>query len=218
MIALCRAHLTVLFVVTLGHAAWPAPDSDLPADPAAHFGQLPNGVRLVIRPNAEPKDRISIRLLVAVGSLQERDYERGLAHFVEHMAFRGTRRHPGDSLAQELAQLGIGFGADSTAFTGYGSTSYHLDLPNSGEAMLRRGLDVLRDYASELAFVAGQIERERGVILSEKATRDSASARFNAAQLQYLFPSAREVRRPPIGVEESIRNFTRQQLVDFYDA
>ena len=218
LVVLCRIVITAPFVAGLALAAWPVADSDLPQDPAVHFGLLPNGVRFAIRPNAEPKDRIYIRLLVAAGSLHERDYERGIAHFVEHMAFRGTRRNPGDSLARELAQLGIGFGADSTAFTGYDSTSFHLDLPNSNDAMLRRGLDVLRDYASEIAFAPGQIERERGVILNEKAMRDNASGRLNAAQLQFLFPAAREVRRPPIGVDESIRNFTRQQLVDFYDA
>jgi len=197
---------------------WPAVASDLASDPTAHFGTLPNGVRYVILPNDTPRDRVSLRLLVAAGSLQERDYERGMAHFIEHMAFRGTRRHPGDALARELARLGIAFGPHSTGFTGYASTSYHLDLPDASEAMLRRGLDALRAYAAEVTFEPDQVERERGVVLGEKALRDTVASRLAAAQFQFLFPSAREVRRPPIGVDETIRSFTARQLIDFYDA
>lgn len=197
---------------------WPTVDSDLQPDPAAHFGRLPNGVRYAIYPNNEPGNRVSLRLVVAAGSLHERDYERGIAHFIEHMAFRGTRRHPGDTLPQELARLGIGFGPHSTAFTGYSSTTYHLDLPEASDAMLRRGLDVLREYAAEIAFDPTRINLERGIILGEKAQRDTAASRHAAAQLQFLFPSAREVRRAPIGLDESIAKFTRQQLIEFYDA
>jgi zinc protease len=213
----CLALVVLISAVSFA-APWPVVDSDLSSDPSARFGTLPNGLRYVILPNAEPKNRVSLRLLVAAGSLHERDDEQGLAHFVEHMAFRGTRRHPGDSLSKELARLGIGFGPDSTAFTGHNYTVYHLELPDASAGMLRRGLDVLHEYASEINFDQALIERERGVILSEKATRDTPGARLSNAQLKSLWPSAREVRRAPIGLEESIRRFTKKQLVAFYDA
>lgn len=209
----------LFLAASLAHAVpWPKAESDLPPDPAIRWGALPNGLRYVIQPNAEPKNRVSLRLLVSVGSLHETDEERGLAHFVEHMAFRGTRRHPGDSLSQELSKLGIGLGPDSTAFTGYNYTVYHLELPDASETTLRRGLDVFREYASELTFDPALIERERGVILSEKATRDTPDARLGLAQLRFLFPNSREARRVPIGLDTSIRRFSREQFVAFYDA
>jgi zinc protease len=197
---------------------WPELKTDLPADPALLEGTLPNGLRYFIRPNAEPRDRVTLRLVVAVGSLHERDDERGMAHFVEHMIFRGTRSHPGDSLVNTLQRLGIGFGPDNTAFTHHDHTIYHLELPDTAEATLKQGLSTFREYVSEATFDAGLIERERGVILSEKATRDTAAYRRSEAGLAFLWPDSLQKRRPVIGVEDTLRAFTREQLVAFYDA
>ncbi len=208
----------LLGLATASAAPWPAVDSDLPPDPAVHWGTLPNGLRYAILPNAEPKDRIALRLLVSVGSLQERDDERGLAHFVEHMAFRGTRGHPNGSLTPALQRLGLGLGPDSTAFTHYDYTIYHLELPDAHEATLLEGLRVFREYASEITFDEALIERERGVILSEKATRDTPEARNGLANLRFLFPDSRQVRRAVIGTEDSIRHLSREKFVEFYDA
>ena len=110
---------------------------------------------------------------MAVGSLHESEDEHGLAHFVEHMAFRGTRTHPDGSHVTALQRLGLGFGPDSTAFTSYDHTIYHLELPAPKEATLREGLRIFRDYAEEVTFDPALIERERGVILSEKSTRNT---------------------------------------------
>lgn len=197
---------------------WPRIESDLPPDPALHAGTLPNGLRYLILPNAEPRDRVSLRLLVAAGSLHEADDERGLAHFVEHMAFRGTRAFPDGSLTPALQRLGLGLGPDSTAFTLYDHTIYHLELPDTKEATLREGLRVFREYATAITFDAKSIERERGVVLSEEATRDTPAARNSRANLQFLFPQSRQAMREPIGTEEAIRRFTRAQFVAFYDA
>src|SRR4051794_27240421 len=102
----------------VGRAApWASAQPDLPLDPALRAAALPNGLRYLILPNGEPKGRVSLRLLVAVGSLHENEDERGLAHFVEHMAFRGTKKFPQGSLIESLQRLGIGIGPDNTAFT-----------------------------------------------------------------------------------------------------
>lgn len=199
-------------------AAWPAVEGDLPADPAVRAGTLSNGLRYVIRPNREPRDRIALRLVVDAGSLQERDDERGLAHFVEHMVFRGTRRHPNGSLAAELQRLGVGPGPENTAFTHLDHTIYHLELPDTREATLRQGLGIFREYAEDVTFEPALIERERGVVLSERDTRDTPDARTAQANLAFLWPAARQVERNPIGTEAAVRTFTRAQFVSFYDA
>lgn len=197
---------------------WLEVDSDLPPHPALTQGTLPNGLRYLILPNATPKDRVSLRLLIAVGSLHEQDDETGLAHFVEHMAFRGTRTHPAGSLTAALQRLGMGFGPDSAAFTSYEHTIYHLELPDATEATLRDGLQVFREYAEEVTFDEKAIERERGVILSESATRDTPQARSVDANQTFLWPTSRHVQRPVIGHAAAVRRFTREQFVAFYDA
>ncbi|WP_138223141.1 M16 family metallopeptidase [Nibricoccus aquaticus] len=199
-------------------APWAELRTDLPADPALIQGTLPNGLRYVIRRNAEPRDRVTLRLVVAAGALHERDDERGLAHFVEHMIFRGTRSHPGDSLVNALQRLGVGFGPDNTAFTHYDHTIYHLELPDTTAATLKQGLSTFYEYAAEATFDPALIERERGIIFSEKATRDTPGYRRNVAGLAFLWPDSLQARRPVIGVEETLRSVTREHFVAFYDA
>ncbi len=216
-------HFVLLFLFPLLLAAqsdpiWPEVDSDLPADPGLRQAQLANGFRYALLRNAEPKDRVSLRLVVRAGSLHERDDERGLAHFLEHMVFRGTKRHPNGTLTAELQKLGIGFGPDNTAFTLPDYTIYHLELPDTRDATLRQALEVFREYAQEVTFDPGLIERERGVVLSELETRNTPGDRAGRANLAFLFPQARQVARVPIGTADAIRSFTREQFVAFYDA
>lgn len=197
---------------------FPLEKSDLAPDPTLRRGVLPNGLRYAIRPNAEPRGRISLRLLIAAGSLHERDDERGLAHFVEHMVFRGTRQHPNGTLTSALQRLGIGIGPDSSAFTFFDHTIYHLELPDAKESSLRQGLSAFREYAEDVTFDAALIEKERGVVLSEKDTRDTPTARSDHANMIFLWPEARQVQRVPIGLESSILSFKREHFVDFYQA
>lgn len=199
-------------------APWPAVDSDLPAHPQLHEGRLGNGLRFLVLPNDEPRNRVSMRLLVAAGSLHEGDHERGIAHFVEHMAFRGTRRFPAGSVVAALQRLGVGLGPDHTAFTSHVHTIYHLELPDSLAPTLAEGLRVFREYAEAVTFDAKLIEKERGVILSEMAMRDTPTARGESANLGFLWPSAPHVRRPVAGTPEAIRGFKRAQFVEFYNA
>ncbi|MDX2185443.1 MAG: insulinase family protein [Opitutaceae bacterium] len=215
---------TALF--TAAHASTLAPllsvpfserRADLEPDPAIVSGRLENGVRYLARRNAIPEGRISLRMVIAAGSLHEEEHERGVAHFVEHMAFRGSKLHPGEALPALLQREGFAFGPDNTAFTNYDHTIYHLEVPRNDEATLRRALEVFYEYANHLSFEPDHIEKERGVILSEKAVRDTAEARGHERSLQGLFPSSRVVQRAPIGTEEIIRTCTRETLVGFYD-
>lgn len=198
--------------------AWPAVASDLPADPLLKQGVLPNGLRYAILPNAEPRDRISLRLLVAAGSLHESDDERGLAHFVEHMAFRGTRSFPGSSLTSALQRIGVGIGPDNTAFTSYDHTIYHLELPDAKESTLHLGLRAFREYADAVVFDPQAIDAERGVVLSEMNTRDTPEDRTREANLHFVWPDSREAQRKVIGTPVTLRNFTREQFIAFYNA
>ena len=205
-----------------GLAGFAAPWADVPSDrlpePTLRTGTLPNGLRWVILPNVEPKGRVSLRLLVAAGSLVEHDEERGLAHFIEHMAFRGSRAFPGNQLTTTLERAGIGLGPDNTAFTSYDYTVYHLELPDTQAATLRLGLTVFREYADGLTFDPAAIEKERGVVLSEKETRNTPEERINLANLMSIWPDSRYCLRNPIGVEATVGHFTREQFVAFYDA
>lgn len=199
-------------------SAWLPVDSDLPRDPLLRDGVLPNGIRYLILPNGEPKNQVSLRLVVGVGSLEENDDERGLAHFVEHMAFRGTHDFPNGTMAETLQRLGIAFGPDSTAFTSFVHTIYHLEVPTAHDSTLQVALHALREYASGVTFDPKLIERERGVVLSEMATRDTPESRAGDYNIQLLWPTAREVRRRVIGDADQIRGFQRDQFIAFYDA
>jgi len=202
----------------LAESVWTHERINLPADPEITWGVLPNGVRYAIRPNAEPKGRISLRFLVLAGSIHENDDERGIAHFLEHMAFRSTRDHPEGSLVANLQRLGIGFGPDNTAFTTHDYTIYHLELPDSKPETLREGLDVFRQYADSITFSPEEIDRERGVVLSELSTRAVPEARAWEARHRALMPEARMNERLPIGLEAQIRRFQAADFQAFYDA
>lgn len=210
--------LWLALVFPLAAAPWSTATSDLPPDPNVRWGVLPNGLRYAVMPNHEPKGRVSLRLLVSAGSLHERDDERGLAHFVEHMAFRGTAAYPRGALVPALEHAGIALGPDNTAFTTSRYTIYHLELPDTREQMLRLGLGVFYEYASSISFDPDLIELERGVVLNEKAIRNTPEARIGEANQAFLWPDTRLVRRAPIGLEDAIRHFTREQFVAFYNA
>ena len=154
--------------------AWPHQTGDVKPDPNVIWGQLDNGMRYVLLPNSTPKDRVSLRLLVSAGSLMEREDQRGLAHLLEHMAFKGSDNMPAGDLVQYLERLGMAFGADTNARTSFESTVYQLELPNNSPDMIDRSLFVLREKADHLRIPQAELDKERGVVLSEKRLRDTA--------------------------------------------
>ena len=210
--------LLLTFSAANAQPKWPHEQSDLQPDPAVQWGVLTNGFRYAIRPNAEPKGRISMRFIVQAGSMHESDDERGLAHFVEHMAFRSTEDHPEGSLMANLQRMGIAFGPDNTAFTTYDYTIYHLELPDTKPETLREGLNVFREYAQGITFSEQEVNLERGVVLSEMSTRNVPDLRTALAYQAFVLPYARLNTRSPIGLEDQIRKFTPAQFRAFYDA
>jgi len=196
---------------------WPHATSDIPVDPAVTWGRLDNGLRYAVLPNAEPKDRVSVRLLVEAGSLMETDAQRGLAHFIEHMGFNGTRNYPPGQLIEYFQRLGMAFGPDTNASTGLERTLYQVELPKNDADSLREAFKALRDYADGILFLPEEIEQERGVILAEKRDRDSADYRTMEAEWHFLMPHSVLPDRMPIGSEEVIRTATREQFLDFYN-
>ncbi len=196
---------------------FPHEGSDLKPDPAALFGTLPNGLRYIVRPNAEPKDRVSLRLLVLAGSLHEEDDQRGLAHFLEHMAFNGSKNYPPGTLVKFFQRMGMTFGGDTNASTSFERTIYQLELAHADRETIAEGLRVLSDYAGGLLLSKEEIERERGVILSEKRVGDSVAYRTFLAQFSAMLGTTRLPQRVPIGDAEVIAKADRARFLDFWN-
>ncbi|WP_368517920.1 M16 family metallopeptidase [Rhizobium sp.] len=197
-------------------ANWPQAASDLPVEQGIRFGTLPNGMRYAVMHNATPADQVAIRFRIGAGSLQERDDQQGLAHFLEHMAFKGSTHVPEGEMVRTLQRLGLAFGADTNASTSYGETVYALDLPEANPETISTGLMLMRETASELTLDAGAFDRERGVILSEEKLRDTPQYRGGTGLLAQLLPGQRVPQRPPIGKTDIISNAPVDLLRDFY--
>ena len=195
---------------------WPHELSDIPADSKITFGRLDNGFRYLIRPNAEPPKSVSVLLHVRSGSLMETEDQRGLAHFLEHMVFNGSKHFKPDELVPRMQRLGIGFGADINAFTSFDQTVYTLDLPNLKPEMLDLGFTVMRDFADGALLLPEEIEKERGVILAEKTSRDSVGYRMMQKQFTTLLPESKVSKRFPIGLEKVIKTAPRERFADLY--
>ena len=193
------------------------PRTDIPVDPAVTWGRLENGLRYAILPNPEPKERVSVRLLVKAGALMETDAQQGLAHFIEHMGFNGTRNFPPGKLVEYFQRLGMAFGPDTKASTGFERTMYQVELPKNDSTSLKEAFTALRDYADGNLFLPEEIEQERGVILAETRDRDSVEYRAMKAKFAFEYPDALIPRRLPIGQIEVVRNAPRTQFTDFYD-
>ncbi len=197
---------------------WPQARSDVRADPAVLFGTLPNGMRYAIMHNATPKNAVAMRLCIEAGSAQESDAQQGLAHFLEHMAFRGSRHFPGNQVWPALQRLGMGIGADANAQTGFDQTAYAFNLPKNDSQSIDTALLLLRDIASELDLTQAAMNDERGVILAEERLRDTPDARGYKLMIQQALPGSAEASRFPIGKPDVIRNAPVSLIRDFYTA
>ncbi|BDS08782.1 peptidase M16 [Oceaniferula spumae] len=196
---------------------WAQDSSDIKSDPSVVYGTLPNGMRYLLMPNKQPPGRVSMRLHIAAGSLMEREDQRGVAHFLEHMVFNGSKNFPDASqLIPKMQRLGIAFGAHANAYTSFNETVYMLDLPNNKEDTLKLGFDVMRDFGDGAFLRDEEIDKERGVILSEKTSRDSVQMRLMEKQFNSLLPDALLGKRFPIGTEEIIKSAPRKAFTDFY--
>ncbi len=199
-------------------APWPQTISDLPAESGIRFGTLENGMRFAIMHNATPTGQAAIRFRIGAGSLDERDDQQGLAHFLEHMAFKGSTHVAQDEMIRILQRKGLAFGPDTNANTSYDETVYSLDLPEVDADTLSTGLMLMRETASELTLDAGAFVRERGVILSEERLRDTPQYRAAIGVTNSMLAGQRVTMRAPIGKVDIIRSAPVDLLRDFYHA
>jgi zinc protease len=198
--------------------ALPAQDSAsrLPFDPAVRTGTLPNGLTYFIRRNAQPEERVLLRLAVKAGSIDEADDQRGLAHLLEHMAFNGSTHFKSGELVKYLESIGSRFGADVNAYTSFDETVYMLEVPTDREGLLTRGFEALSDFAGGATLEDSEIDRERGVVIEEWRGRQGAGSRMQGAQMEGLFGDSRYVDRIPIGLPELLKSVPAQRVRDFY--
>ena len=197
-------------------AADVALDRPLPVDPAVRAGTLANGLRFFIRRNGRPAQRVSLRLAVDAGSLQEEPDQRGLAHFLEHMAFNGTENFKPGELVAFLESIGARFGPHVNASTSFDETIYMLDVPTDRDGYVDKGLLALRDFATGIELLPAEVDKERGVVLEEWRGRLGASSRITDKQLPVLLQGSRYAERLPIGTPEVINGAPRERLLAFY--
>src|SRR6187402_2184152 len=181
-------------------------DQVVPVDPLITVGTLPNGLRYYVRENRLPQARAELRLAVKAGSVLEDEDQRGLAHFVEHMAFNGTLHFPKQEITSFMQALGMRFGAHVNAHTSFDETEYDLQIPTGNPAVLERSLTILEDFAHNVSFDPVEIDKERGVILEEWRLGLGAGERIQNAQMPVLLKGSRYAERSPIGKPEIIRN------------
>jgi zinc protease len=213
--------ILLLFIhVSISLVAQPTPVREAdrqPMDEEVYHGFLPNGLAYYVRKNAAPKKRAVLYLVERAGSLQEDDDQLGVAHFIEHMAFKGTRTLPKDELISYLQKSGVKFGADFNARTSFDQTSYELTLPTDSMQVFKKGLDILTDWAGFVSFDANDVNSERGVILEEARLREkTANGRMNSQTAALEYNHSRFAERPVIGTEEIIKNVKPETLLRFY--
>lgn len=189
----------------------------IPLDSSVRAGTLPNGFKYFIRRNTRPEKRLELRLVVNAGSVLEDEDQRGLAHFVEHMLFNGTRRFRKNDIVTYLESIGVRFGADLNAYTGFDETVYILPVPTDKPGLVERGLDILEDWAAGALFDSAEVVNERGVVLEEWRSGLGADSRIRDRQFPVLFQGSRYAQRLPIGDTTVLKTATAGPLRRFYD-
>ncbi|MEP7348275.1 MAG: pitrilysin family protein, partial [Gemmatimonadaceae bacterium] len=192
------------------------PSNVIPLDPAVRHGKLPNGFTYYIRRNTRPAQRVELRLVVNAGSVLEDNDQRGMAHFVEHMLFNGTKRFQKNDIVSYLESIGVRFGADLNAYTSFDETVYILPVPTDKPGLVERGFDILEDWASAALFDSTEVVAERGVVLEEWRGGLGADARIRDKQFPIFFKGSRYAERLPIGLPEVIRSANPAPLKRFY--
>jgi zinc protease len=207
------AALVAPFAGSLSKATMGEP---LPTDPCLVTGTLDNGFTYIIRRQPNPEGRMGIWLHVASGSLNETEATRGLAHYLEHMAFNGSAGFPPGSVVPFFESLGLTFGRDQNAFTSFEQTTYQISVPSGSPDALEKALLFMADVAMRLFLLPEEIDKERQVILEEKRTRAGAEQRAQDYVLERLAPESTFGRRLPIGTEAAIRSVTPEDFRDYY--
>jgi zinc protease len=211
--------ILIIFLLIYGFELFPQNfnmNDPIPFDKNIVSGQLDNGLKYFIRKNSKPENRIELRLVVNAGSILEDEDQQGLAHFVEHMAFNGSKNFERNELVNYLESIGMKFGPDINAYTSFDETVYMLQLPADKEDILFKGFQILEDWAYNLNFDETEIDKERGVIIEEWRLGRGAGARIRDKQFPVLFKNSQYAERLPIGKKEILDNFEYETLKRFY--
>ncbi len=213
-----RQILLAAFLMVAGMSQAQMEMPPVPVDPDVRIGKLDNGLTYFIRYNNWPEHRANFYIAQKVGSIQEEESQRGLAHFLEHMAFNGSDNFKGNELIRYCESIGVQFGRDLNAYTSIDQTVYNIDnVPTTRSGAVDSCLLILRDWADGLTLDPEEIDKERGVIHEEWRLRTSASSRMFERNLPKLYPGSKYGVRYPIGLMSVVDNFSPQELRDYYE-
>src|SRR6186713_308405 len=207
--------IVFLFVFIFSFGQYKLTDP-VPKDPNVKIGKLPNGLTYYIRRNVKPENKLELRLAINAGSVLENNDQRGLAHFMEHMGFNGSKNFPKNKLVDYLQTSGVKFGADLNAYTGFDETVYILPIPTSDPTVVEKGFTVLEDWAFNNLFDKNEIEKERGVVLEESRLSKGSFERMSRQYFPRLFNGSKYGERLPIGKDEILKTFKPETLKSFY--
>ena len=188
----------------------------IPVDPNVIIGKLDNGLTYYIRKNTKPENRVELRLAVNAGSINENKSQLGLAHFVEHMCFNGTKTFDGNKMIDYLQKYGISFGGDLNAYTSFDETVYMLKVPTDNKNLLDTALQIIVDWSNYVAFNSKEIDKERGIITEEWRLGLGADDRLMKKYFPVAFKNSMYADRLPIGEIDVIKNFPYDTLRAFY--
>jgi len=211
------SNLWVLFLVMAGFAtAQTSNMQEIPTDPNVKIGKLDNGLTYYIQNNGKPEDKLELRLAIKAGSILETDEQQGLAHFVEHMNFNGTKNFEKNELVDYLQSIGVKFGADLNAYTSFDETVYILPIPSDDPEKLEGGFTVLEDWAHNALLTEEAIDGERGVVLEEYRLGLGPDKRMMQEYLPKVMYNSRYAERLPIGKKEVIENASYETIRNYY--
>lgn len=206
-----------LVAVPLAGAAQELRGTDpIPFDPAVKTGKLKNGLTYYIRKNAKPENKVDLRLVINAGSILEDDDQQGLAHFMEHMCFNGTKRFPKNQLVDYLQSIGVKFGQHLNAYTSFDETAYFLPIPSDDPAKLEKGFQIIEDWAFNTVLTPEEIDKERGVVLEEYRIGLGAQNRMMKRFMPKMMYQSQYANRLPIGQKEILENFKYDKIKKFY--
>jgi zinc protease len=189
---------------------------NIPFDPNVKTGVLKNGLTYYIRKNGKPENKVDLRLVINAGSILENDDQQGLAHFMEHMCFNGTKRFPKNKLVDYLQSIGVKFGQHLNAYTSFDETVYFLPIPSDSPEKLENGFNILEDWAFNADLTPAEIDKERGVVLEEYRLGLGADKRMMDRYMPKMMYQSHYADRLPIGKKEILENFKYDKLVSFY--
>jgi zinc protease len=188
----------------------------IPFDPNVKTGKLDNGLTYYIKKNAKPEKKVDLRLVVNAGSILEDDDQQGLAHFMEHMCFNGTKRFPKNQLVDYLQSIGVKFGQHLNAYTSFDETVYFLPIPSDSPEKLEKGFQIIEDWAFNTVLTPEEIDKERGVVLEEYRLGLGAQKRMMGRYLPKMMHNSKYANRLPIGQKEILEKFKHESLIRFY--